>query len=151
MNEHHDGFLKGLKYASFLLGAYLAMAIACYILSSCKGTERIVEVPITKTEYKDRVMEKKDSVYIHDSTYMCVGGDTIYVYQYRNVYRDKLRTDTLYINRTDSIAVPYPIERQLSAWEMNLINLGKFFFVVLLCVIAYVIFRIVWHRIRSRT
>ena len=130
---------------------YLLIALMVLAMFSCKGSERIVEVPVTKIEYKDRVKEKVDSVYIHDSTYMYVGGDTIYVYQYRNVYRDKLRTDTLYINRTDSIAVPYPIERQLSAWEMNLINLGKFFFVVLLCVIAYAIFRIVWHRIRSRT
>lgn len=127
----------------------IVLLVACFM--ACKGSERIVEVPVTKTEYKDRVMEKRDLVYIHDSTYMHVGGDTIYVYQYRNVYRDKFRTDTLYINRTDSIAVPYPIERQLSAWERNFINLGKFFFVVLLCVIAYVIFRIVWHRIRSRT
>lgn len=134
------------KWIVYLL---IGLLVVCFM--ACKGTERIVEVPITKTEYKDKVREKVDSVYVHDSTYMYVGGDTIYVYQYRNVYRDKLRTDTLYINRTDSIAVPYPIERQLSAWEKNLINLGKVFFVVLLCVIVYVIFRIVWHRIRSRT
>lgn len=122
--------------------------LICFM--ACKGTERIVEVPVTKTEYKDRVLEKKDSVYVHDSTYMYVGGDTVYVYQYKNVYRDKLMTDTMYVNRHDSIAVPYPVERELSQWEKGYLLFGKTSFCVLLILSVALIAYVVWHRIRSR-
>ena len=92
----------------------IAALVLCFM--ACKGTERIVEVPKVKTEYKDRVVEKKDSIYIQDSTFVYVGGDTVYLYKYKNIYRDRVKTDTLYINRCDSIAVPYPVERKLTFW-----------------------------------
>lgn len=130
---------------------YLLIALMAIAMFSCKGSERIVEVPVTKIEYKDRVKEKVDSVYIHDSTYMYVGGDTIYVYQYRNVYRDKIYRDTVSVVRVDSIAVPYPIERELTFWEKAQMNISKFFFIVFGFVALFWLAKIVWHRIRSRT
>lgn len=126
---------------------YLLIALMALAMFSCKGSERIVEVPVTKIEYKDRVKEKVDSVYIYDSTYMYVGGDTIYVYQYRNVYRDKIYRDTVSVVRVDSIAVPYPIERELTFWEKAQMNILKIFFIVF----GFVVLFWVWYRIRSRT
>lgn len=126
---------------------YLLIALMALAMFSCKGSERIIEVPVTKIEYKDRVKEKVDSVYIHDSTYMYVGGDTIYVYQYRNVYRDKIYRDTVSVVRVDSIAVPYPIERELTFWEKAQMNILKIFFIVF----GFVVLFWVWYRIRSRT
>lgn len=130
---------------------YLLIALMALAMFSCKGSERIVEVPVTKIEYKDRVKEKVDSVYIHDSTYMYVGGDTIYVYQYRNVYRDKIYRDTVSVVRVDSIAVPYPIERELTFWEKAQMNISKIFFIVFGFVALFWLAKIVWYRIRSRT
>ena len=109
---------------------YLLIASMVLAMFSCKGVERVVEVPVTKIEYKDRVKEKVDSVYIHDSTYMYVGGDTVYVYQYRNVYRDKIHNDTVSVVRVDSITVPYPVERNLTFWEKAQMNISKIFFIV---------------------
>ena len=57
----------------FLIG----VLVVCFM--ACKGTERIVEVPTVKTEYKDRVVEKKGSVYIQGSAFVYVGGDTVYL------------------------------------------------------------------------
>ena len=130
---------------------YLLIALMVLAMFSCKGVERVVEVPVTKTEYKDRVMEKVDSVYIHDSTYMYVGGDTVYVYQYRNVYRDKIHIDTVSVVRVDSITVPYPVERNLTFWEKAQMNISKIFFIVFGFVVLFWLAKIVWHRIRSRT
>ena len=130
---------------------YFLIALMALAMFSCKGSERIVEVPVTKIEYKDRVKEKVDSVYIHDSTYMYVGGDTIYVYQYRNVYRDKIYRDTVSVVRVDSIAVPYPIERELTFWEKAQMSISKIFFIVFGFVALFWLAKIVWHRIRSRT
>lgn len=129
---------------------YVLIALMALAMFSCKGSERIVEVPVTKIEYKDRVKEKVDSVYIHDSTYMYVDSDTIYVYQYRNVYRDKIYRDTVSVVRVDSIAVPYPIERELTFWEKAQMNISKIFFIVFGFVVLFWLAKIVWHRIRSR-
>ena len=130
---------------------YLLIALMVLAMFNCKGVERIVEVPVTKTEYKDRVKEKVDSVYIHDSTYMYVGGDTVYVYQYRNVYRDKIHSDTVSVVRVDSITVPYPVERNLTFWEKAQMNISKIFFIVFGFVVLFWLAKIVWYRIRSRT
>ena len=97
----------------------IAVLILCFM--SCKGTERIVEVQTVKTEYKDKIVEKRDSIYVKDSTFVYVGGDTVYMYKYKNIYRDKIKTDTLYITKRDSVAVPYPVEKKMSYWEENLL------------------------------
>ena len=130
---------------------YFLIALMALAMFSCKGNERIVEVPVTKIEYKDRVKEKVDSVYIHDSTYMYVGGDTVYLYKYRNVYRDKILRDTVSVVRVDSIAVPYPVERKLTFWEKAQMNILKVFVVVVCFALLFWLAKIVWHRIRSRT
>ena len=130
---------------------YFLILLLLICLMACKGTERIVEVPVTKTEYKDRVVEKKDSVYVHDSTYMYVGGDTVYLYKYRNVYRDKVIRDTVSVVRVDSITVPYPVERKLTFWEKAQMNILKVFVVVICSALLFWLAKIVWHRIRSRT
>ena len=127
----------------------IAVLILCFM--SCKGTERIVEVQTVKTEYKDKIVEKRDSIYVKDSTFVYVGGDTVYMYKYKNIYRDKIKTDTLYITKRDSVAVPYPVEKKLSYWEENLLCCGKLFVVFILLAVAVAIGYFVWHRIRSRT
>ena len=130
---------------------YFLIAVLVLCFMACKGTERIVEVPKVKTEYKDRVVEKKDSIYIQDSTFVYVGGDTVYLYKYKNIYRDRVKTDTLYINRCDSIAVPCPVEKKLTFWEENLICFGKLFVVFFFLAVVVAIGYFIWHRIRSRT
>lgn len=130
---------------------YFLIALMALAMFSCKGSERIVEVPVTKIEYKDKVKEKVDSIYVHDSTYMYVGGDTVYLYKYRNVYRDKILRDTVSVVRVDSIAVPYPVERKLTFWEKAQMNILKVFVVVVCSALLFWLAKIVWHRIRSRT
>ena len=127
----------------------IAVLILCFM--ACKGTERIVEVQTVKTEYKDKVVEKRDSIYVKDSTFVYVGGDTVYMYKYKNIYRDKIKTDTLYITKRDSVSVPYPVEKKLSYWKENLLCFGKLFVVFILLAVVVVIGYFVWHRIRSRT
>ena len=127
----------------------IAVLILCFM--ACKGTERIVEVQTVKTEYKDKVVEKRDSIYVKDSTFVYVGGDTVYMYKYKNIYRDKIKTDTLYITKRDSVAVPYPVEKKMSYWEENLLCFGKLFVVFILLAVVIAIGYFVWHRIRSRT
>ena len=46
------------------------------------------------------------------------------VEKYRYLYRDRLVHDTLYVTRTDSVQVPYPVERQLTRWQQFKMRVG---------------------------
>lgn len=66
---------------------------------------RTIYVPqeTIRTKYVDRVQH--DSVYLHDSVFVKVKNDTVWLEKYRYVYRDKVVHDSI-IER-DSI--PYPV------------------------------------------
>lgn len=121
------------------------LMIAVIVLSCCKTTERVEYVPVetVKTEYKDRTVETYDSVHITDSIYVAVKGDTTLIYKYRDRWKLKLVHDTAYVNRTDSIVVPYPIERKLSKWEQFKVDYCGYLMMLILAAIGYIIFRII--------
>ena len=119
--------------------------LAVIILTCCKTTERVEYVPVetVKTEYKDRIVETYDSVHITDSVYVAVKGDTTLVYKYRDRWKLKLVHDTAYVNRTDSIRIPYPVEKKLSKWEQFKVDYCGYLMMVILAAFGYVIFRII--------
>jgi hypothetical protein len=67
-----------------------------------------VETTKSDTVYMNRV--QLDSIYMRDSVFIEKSGDTIREFQYKYIYRFNDRIDTLYISKTDSIQVPYPVE-----------------------------------------
>lgn len=120
------------------------------LLASCKVKEYI-PVESVRTEYQDRYLEKVDTVSVVDSTFVYVKGDTLYIYKYRDRWRDRVVRDTSFIIKTDSISVPYPVERELTFWEKTYIDVGKSFFIVLFCWVLYKIIKWIWNRIISNT
>ena len=119
--------------------------LAVIILTCCKTTERVEYVPVetVKTEYKDRIVETYDSIHITDSVYVAVKGDTTLVYKYRDRWKLKLVHDTAYVNRTDSIRIPYPVEKKLSKWEQFKVDYCGYLMMVILAAFGYIIFRII--------
>ena len=119
--------------------------LAVIILTCCKTTERVEYVPVetVKTEYKDRIVETYDSVHITDSVYVAVKGDTTLVYKYRDRWKLKLVHDTAYVNRTDSIRIPYPVEKKLSKWEQFKVDYCGYLMMVIFAAFGYIIFRII--------
>lgn len=88
---------------------FLSLFLVGLAATSCT---RHVYVPVETTRsdtvYLNRV--QLDSIYMRDSVFIEKSGDTIREFQYKYIYRFKDRIDTLYISKTDSIKVPYPIE-----------------------------------------
>ena len=88
---------------------FLLLFLAGLAATSCT---RHVYVPVETTKsdtvYLNRV--QLDSIYMRDSVFIDKSGDTIREFQYKYIYRFKDRIDTLYISKTDSIQVPYPVE-----------------------------------------
>lgn len=97
------------------------------LLSGCKSVQYVpVETVRTDSVYIDRYQH--DSIYQRDSVFVnrWTAGDTVYqdkvVWKY--VYRDKVVYDTVAILRSDTVRVPYPVERRLTTWEQVRLNVG---------------------------
>ena len=97
------------------------------ILTACKSVQFVpVETVRTDSVYIDRF--QRDSIFLQDSVYVnrWTDGDTVYqdkvVWKY--VYRDKVKYDTVSVLRSDSVRVPYPVERRLTKWEQVRLNVG---------------------------
>ena len=118
----------------FFVTLMLVMSIVC----SCTTT-RTVERVKRDSIYVDRL--KRDSIYQRDSIYMLIKGDTVYKYEYKYLYRDKLLRDTISISKTDSI--PYPVEvtkyvdKKLSWWQSTLLYTGAIAWIVAIIGLAY--------------
>lgn len=90
--------------------AFFNAILFALVLSSCRTT----------TEYIDREVVKHDSIYItavsidtiiqRDSIYTYERGDTVTTTVYKYIYKVRERTDTCYMERTDTVAVTNTVE-----------------------------------------
>lgn len=119
------------------------------LLCSCRSTKYIevpVEVERVKIKYVDKFqkdsLDTRDSIYVSDSVFIFVKGDTItqlkkqYIYKDKVVYRDKLVTDT--VCKVDSIPYIKTVEKivkvnELKSWQKSLMGIGG---IVCLCVLG---------------
>lgn len=125
-----------MRYSILMLIILLTSAI----WSSCRSVKYVpVEVVKTDTTYINKV--QRDSIYQLDSIYIRDKGDTILITKTKYIYRDKLIRDTVYVSHTDSIQVPYPVEKQLSRWQQFKVDAGEWvlgmFIVMLLSFVGY--------------
>lgn len=94
-------------------------------VAACKSIKYVpVETTKTEKEYIDRW--KRDSIYVRDSVFVLVKGDTVFRDRFHTVYKDRYFRDTTFINKTDSIPVPYPVEKPLSRWQSFKLSVGGF-------------------------
>lgn len=97
----------------------IASILFVLMLQGCKT--KYVSVP----EYHNVYVTKHDTLTKHDSIYQkefvdrFVKGDTVFLtktkvdYRYKNIYKTLYR-DSI---KTDSVRVPYPVEKKLSRWQ----------------------------------
>lgn len=117
-------------------------------LAACRSIE-YVPVETVRTEYKTRDSIRYDSIYKHDSIFYKVKGDSIYKYvkqmEYRYIFIN--RTDT--VLKTDSVQVPYPIEKKLNRWQAIKIELGGWSFGIILISALYAIAMLFYKKIKK--
>ena len=125
------------------------------LLCSCKSTKYIevpVEVEKVKIEYVDKFqkdsIDTRDSIYVADSVFIYVKGDTVtqvqksYTYKDKIIYKDKLVTDTVY--KIDSIPYIKTVEKivkvnVIKSWQRNLIWIGG---IVCLCILGVLFWKL---------
>lgn len=133
--------MKRLIYLFIIL---LASAIC---LSSCRT--QYIPVKTVRTEYKTRDSVRYDSIYKHDSIFYLIKGDTVYKYvklvEYKYLFIN--RTDT--ILKTDSIQVPYPVEKRLTRWQILKMELGGWALGVIIVFALVIVGRMI-YRLRKK-
>lgn len=102
---------------------YIILFIIVVLCPSCRTQYIPVESIVTRTEYKDRV--QRDSVHVHDSIHIREKDDTVFIDRWHTEYKDRSLRDTAYVSRTDSIQIPYPVERNFSWWESVKLQVGE--------------------------
>ena len=123
----------------------LLIAILAGLVLGCKP----YRVAQRETVIKDSlyiVQRMIDRVLIRDSVYERHVHDTVYKYKERETVRYLAMRDTLYVERRDSVSVPYPVERQLTKWEAARMRLGDISLVVFIAGLLYVVVWLIKRR-----
>lgn len=119
--------------------------MACILISILTGCKPVQYVPVetvrTDSVYIDRF--QRDSIYQRDSVFVnrWMAGDTVFVDKVvtKYKYKDRWRYDTVAVVRTDSVRVPYPVEKQLTKWEEFKHGFQWFFIGVVIAAVSWVV------------
>jgi hypothetical protein len=139
------GCIHGIIF--LLLAA--AIVVMAAMFAGCTTTQ-YVPVPEYHTDTTYITKQQRDSIWLHDSTYIHDRGDTVLIERWRTKYVEHAKTDTLYTHITDSVAVPYPVPATLSRWQRFCCDYGKLMVGATAAMLLALIFVIV-RRIRSPT
>lgn len=102
-----------------------------------------------RTEYKTRDSIRFDSIYQHDSVFLIVKGDTVYKEKYKYLYRYLTINKVDTVLRTDSIDVPYPVEKRLTRWQSIKMELGGWALGVIIVFALVIVGRMI-YRLRKK-
>ena len=109
-------------------GMLLALSLTAFVLMClvATGCSRKVYVPLETVRTEKDVVTRwlTDTVIQNDTRFIFVKGDT--VIDWRDRWRERIKEvhDTLYIERTDTVRVPVPVERKLKKWEQTKMDFG---------------------------
>ena len=119
---------------------------ALFLMTMCTGctTTKYVTVPEYHTDTLIQTKVQKDSVWLHDSTFIREKGDTVLIERWHTQYKWRELHDTTYISKTDSVPAPYPVETikevpaELTWWQQTRLYLANI--LLILAALAAVIY-----------
>lgn len=107
---------KNLNFWHIPLGMLAAVAVLALLMCSCKSIEY---VPVIEKEvHHDSIyftQLQRDSIWLHDSIHVEAKNDTIKIEKWHTKYIEKLRVDTTYIAKTDTVPAPYEVKVEVPA------------------------------------
>ena len=112
------------------------------------STEIAVPITNTKIEYRDRFLY--DSIYVHDSVFTLIKGDTVYITKSKETNHLVNKTNT--IVKTDTIKVPVEITKTVTKTETSVKEINKLYWwqkilmsiggIVFILIIIYIVLKI---------
>jgi hypothetical protein len=143
-DDKFERSVYGYRSCGLCFVGMVVFLLLSLLFGGCTATKYVpVETVLTDTVYKVRV--ERDSVFKHDSIHVkeWQKGDTVYRDRDRwhTRYVDRVKTDTLYQSKVDSIAVPYPVEKDLTWWERQKIQFGELALIIMAGLLCFVVIR----------
>ena len=124
------------------LTLYIILMVS-FLLTGCKTIKYYpVETVRHDTVYIQSL--KLDSILVKDSVHIIEKGDTVTEFRLKYIYKYKDRTDTLYRSKTDTVSVPYPVEKELTKWQSVKVDYGGWAIALVFVFILIVVGRIVY-------
>ena len=129
----------------WLIWSFIMFGAAVLVLSSCTTTKY---VPVIE-HHTDTLIQtniQRDSIYVHDSISVTQKGDTISIDRWHTKYIEKQVHDTTYVSKTDTIPLPYPVEKEVPAeltwWHQTRLHIADIvLWMLLLLAVVYALRR----------
>lgn len=133
---------KNLNFWHIPLGMLAAVAVLALLMCSCKSIEY---VPVIEKEvHHDSIyftQLQRDSIWLHDSIRVEAKNDTIKIEKWHTKYIEKLRVDTTYIAKIDTVPVPYEVKvevpAKISKTQKGLMMIGLFSIMAAIVALAF--------------
>lgn len=121
---------------------YIITILLASAICSCSS----VYVPRDTIKHDTTYINKliKDSIYLKDSVYIHSKNDTVFFEKYKYQYIDKVVRDTSYVVKSDTISVPYPVEKRLTRWQQLKLDIGGISIGIIIITILVVVGRAVY-------
>lgn len=120
---------------------------AVILLSGCKTTKVMtVEKVRTDTFMQSRTL--RDSIWLHDSVLVKAIGDTVTIERWHTRLRDRLKMDTVYQSKTDTVVVYKEIVKDVT----NPITITERSRMLFACIVSGVMIAILitfWKKLRE--
>ena len=122
---------------------YILIILLASAICSCRSVEYVPRETIKHdTMYINKLI--KDSIYLKDSVYIHSKNDTVFVEKHKYQYIDKVVRDTSYVVKSDTISVPYPVEKKLTRWQELKLDIGGISIGIIIITILVVVGRAVY-------
>lgn len=141
MVKIQNAISKIRRYTTTVPWQVFPAIIALFLVLAITGcaSQKVVTVEHVTHDTIRITQQQRDSIVLHDSIHVSerTQGDTVFVEvtRWHTQYRDRLLLDSIYAVRTDSVPVPYPVEKKvpsaLSWFQKMEIWLGRFVLVSL--------------------
>lgn len=110
--------MKAMVHGFIMFLAVMALLAVASLFTSCATPQPVVVERVTHDTLRI-TQQQRDSIFLHDSIYVRerTSGDTVWmeVERWHTRYQDRFIHDSIYAVRTDSIPVPYPVEKEVPA------------------------------------
>ncbi|MDE6339764.1 MAG: hypothetical protein K2K97_08270 [Muribaculaceae bacterium] len=128
----------------------LILTFVCLLLFMSCTRKIYLPVETVRMEYKDNIREIHTTDSVTDTRFVYVKGDTVKDYRDKVQWRNRIIHDSIYISKTDTICVPYAIEKTMTKWQKTKMDLGGIAIGVLLTILGIVILYFVKNKITRR-
>ena len=154
----HETKIKAYKGCAWSIVGFLVWLAYITLVWAMVGCKSIEYVPVVehRTDTLIQTKTQRDSIWVHDSTYIHERGDTVWVERWHTRWRDRLQVDTIYQAVHDTIPalpVKLPGDRpqagdcqgsvpngSLTWWQQTRIYIGNIaiFTAIIMLIILYV-------------